>query len=97
VSGGPDLLVEVPDACAPEAGWHGDWEHQEARLEVLPDQDGHYLTGRCLHWAKNLATPQCWWCRCRTLTRYHQFKDCPEWKPQQKVLWTEVRNETWRE
>jgi len=36
----PDLQDEVPDAGEPEAGRHGSWEHQEASLAVLPDQDG---------------------------------------------------------
>jgi hypothetical protein len=27
-------------------------------------------------------------------TREHIFKNCPEWKPQQKILWAEVRKET---
>ena len=29
-------------------------------------------------------------------TRDHLFKECPEWKPQQKILWAEVRNQTGR-
>jgi len=36
----PDLQDEVPDAEMPEARRHGSWEHQEARLAVLPNQDG---------------------------------------------------------
>ena len=36
----PDLQDEIPDAEKPEAGQHGIWEHQEACLAVLPDQDG---------------------------------------------------------
>jgi len=36
----PDLQDKVPDAGKPEAGRHGGWEHQEACLAVLPDQDG---------------------------------------------------------
>jgi len=55
---------------------------------------GHCLTGLYLNWTKNRPTPQCWWCRYRTQTRDHLFKVCPEWKPQQKILWAEVRKET---
>jgi len=41
---------------------------------------GHCLTGQYLHWTKNRATPQCWWCRYQIYTRGHLFKECPEWK-----------------
>jgi len=33
-------------------------------------------------------------CRYRTKTREHLFKECPEWKRQQKILWAEVKKET---
>jgi len=36
VGWGPDLQNEVQDAEEPEARWRGCWEHQEARLAVLP-------------------------------------------------------------
>ena len=42
------------------------------------------------------AHHRCWWCRYRTQTRDHLFKECPEWKPQQKILWAEVKKETGR-
>jgi hypothetical protein len=29
-------------------------------------------------------------------TREHLFKNCPRWKPQQKILWAKVRKETGR-
>jgi len=60
---------------------------------------GHCLTGQYLNWTKNRPTPQCWWCRYRMQTRDHLFKECPEWKPQQKILWAEVKKETgrWRD
>ena len=57
---------------------------------------GHCLTGQYLNWTKNRPTPQCWWCRYRTQTRDHLFKECPEWKPQQRILWAEVKKETGR-
>jgi len=40
VGWGSDLQDEVPDAEKLEARRHGSWEHQEASLAVLPDQDG---------------------------------------------------------
>jgi hypothetical protein len=36
------------------------------------------------------------WCPCKVQTREHLFKNCPRWKPQQKILWEEVRRETGR-
>jgi len=57
---------------------------------------GHCLTGQYLNWTENRPTPPCWWCRYRTQTRDHLFKECPEWKPRQKVLWAEVRKVTGR-
>jgi len=57
---------------------------------------GHCLTGQHLNWTTSRSTPQCWWCRARTQTRDHLFKECPEWKPQQKILWAEVKKETGR-
>jgi len=57
---------------------------------------GHCLTGQYLNWTKNRSTPQCWWYRYRTQTRDHIFKECPEWKPQQRILWAEMKKETGR-
>jgi len=57
---------------------------------------GHCLTVQYLHWTKNRPTPQCWWCRYQMQTRDHLFKECPERKPQQKILWAEVKQETGR-
>ena len=57
---------------------------------------GHCLSGQYLHWTKNRTTRQCRWCRYRTQTRDHLFKECLEWKPQQKILWAEVKKETGR-
>ena len=57
---------------------------------------GHCLTGQYLNWTKKRATPQCWWCQYPHQTREHLFKECPEWKAQQKILWAEVRKETGR-
>jgi len=37
-----------------------------------------------------------WWCRYQTQTRDHLFKERPERKRQQKILWAEVKEETGR-
>jgi predicted nucleotidyltransferase len=57
---------------------------------------GHCLTGQYLHRMKSRPTTQCWWCESGTQTRDHLFKECAEWKGQQRTLWTEVRKETGR-
>jgi hypothetical protein len=57
---------------------------------------GHCLTGQYLAWTTNQPTAKCWWCGYKTQTREHVFKNCPEWKLQQKDLWAEVREETGR-
>jgi len=36
----------------------------------------------------------CWWCQYKTQAREHLFKNCPQWKSQQKTLWTTVLEET---
>ena len=34
----------------------------------------------------------CWWCQCKIQTREHLFKNCPQWKSQQKTLGDSPRN-----
>jgi len=72
MSWGPDLQDKIPNAEKPEAG-----RHEEARLTVLPAQDGA-LPDQYLNWTRNQPTPECWWCRYPTQTREHLFKVCPE-------------------
>jgi len=55
---------------------------------------GHFHTGQYLEWTENRTSVQCWWCRCKEQTREHVFKNCGQWKEQQKVLWKEVCKET---
>ena len=70
--------------------------HVSSRSRFYQIKTGHCLTGQYLNWMKGRATPQCWWCRYPYQTREHLFKECPEWKAQQKILWAEVRKETGR-
>jgi hypothetical protein len=58
---------------------------------------GHCLTGQYLQWAKNRTTGKCGWCSYKVQTREHLFKNCPRWKPQQKILWAEVCKEPGKE
>jgi len=41
---GQGLQGEIEDAEKPKAGRHGSWEYQEARLAVVPGEDGALLT-----------------------------------------------------
>jgi len=51
-------------------------------------------TGQYLKRTKNADRAECGWCQYKTQTREHLFRHCKEWKPQQKILWGEVRKET---
>ena len=84
----------MPKSQKPDGTVAGSTKRLASRFYQL--KTGHCLTGQYLHWTKNLPSPQCWWCRYPTQTREHLFKVCPEWKPQQKVLWAEVKKETER-
>jgi len=57
---------------------------------------GHCCTGQYLKWTKNSDTAECGWCRYKSQTREHLFKNCDKWKMQQKILWAEVRKKTGR-
>jgi len=51
---------------------------------------GHRLTGQYLQGTTER------WCNYKTQTREHLFKNCPQWKSQQKALWAVAREETGR-
>jgi len=55
---------------------------------------GHCRTGQYLKWTKNANTAACGWCQYKIQTRNHLFKECKQWKMQQKTLWAEVRRKT---
>jgi len=57
-------------------------------------QTGHCLTGQYLAWTTRRPDTTCWWCQYSIQTREHLFKNCPQWKCQQKTLWTTVLKET---
>ena len=84
----------MPKSQRPDGEASGSAKRLASRFYQL--KTGHCLSGQYLHWTKNRTTPKCWWCRYRTQTRDHLFKECPEWKPQQKILWAEVKKETGR-
>jgi len=84
----------LPKSQRPDGTAAGCTKRLASRFYQL--KTGHCLTGQYLHWTKSRSTPQCWWCRYRTQTRDHLFKECPEWKLQQRILWAEVKKETGR-
>ena len=55
---------------------------------------GHCLAGQYLAWTTRRPDATCWWCQYSIQTREHLFKNCPQWKSQQKTLWTTVLKET---
>jgi len=83
---------QLPKCQRPDGTVAGSTKRLASRFYQL--KTGHCLTGQYLNWTKSRPTPQCWWCRYRTQTRDHLFKECPEWKSQQKILWAEVKKET---
>ena len=84
----------MPESQRPDGTVAGSTKKIASRFYQL--RTGHCRTGQYLNWTKNRPTPQCWWCRCPSQTRDHLFKECPEWKMQQKILWAEVKKETKR-
>jgi len=84
----------MPKSQKPDGVVAGSTKRLASRFYQI--KTGHCLTGQYLNWVKNGTTPQCWWCRYPRQTRDHLFKECPEWKAQQKILWAEVRKETGR-
>jgi len=82
----------MPKSQRPDGAVAGSTKRLASRYYQL--KTGRARTGQYLHWAKVRPTAQCWWCQCPTQTRDHLFKECPEWKMQQKILWAEVQKET---
>ena len=82
----------MPKSQRPDGSVAGSTKRLASRFYQI--KTGHCLTGQYLNWTKNRPTPQCWWCRYPIQTREHLFKECPEWKAQQRILWAEVRKET---
>jgi len=85
---------KMPAKQKPDGTVAGSSKRLASRFYQL--KTGHCLTGQHLNWTKNRPTPQCWWCASETQTRDHLFKECAEWRDQQKILWAEVKKETGR-
>jgi len=76
---------KMPSRQKPDGTAAGSSEWLASRFYQL--QTGRRLTGECLNWTKSRPCAQCSSFSCRTQTRGHLFKVCPEWKAQQKILW----------
>ena len=84
----------MPKSLRPDATVAGSTKRLASRAYQL--KSGHARTGQYLHWAKVRPTAQCWWCQCPVQTRDHLFKECPRWRGQQKILWSEFKKDTGR-
>jgi len=84
----------IPESQKPDSAVANSSKRLASRFYQL--KTGHCLTGQHLNRTTSRSTPQCWWCRAQTETRDHLFKECPKRKPQQKILWAEVKKETGR-
>ena len=62
-----------------------------SRFNQLKTRD--CLTGQYHVWTTRRPDASCWWCQYKIQTREHLFKNCPQWKSQQKILWTTVLEE----
>jgi len=49
---------------------------------------GHCLTSQYLAWTTRRPDASCWWCQYSIQSREHLLKNCPQWRSQQKTLWT---------
>jgi len=69
-------------------------KHLASRFYQL--KTGHCLTGRYLAWSTRRPDATCLWCQYKIQTREHLFKNCPQWKSQQRTLWAAVLEESRR-
>jgi len=81
--------AEEPDARGVE--WMG-YKDRYGRYHQL--KTGRCRIGQYLKWTKNSNTAECGWCRYKTRTREHLFKNCDRWRPQQKIMWAEIGKKT---
>jgi hypothetical protein len=86
------MKYKMPARQKPDGVVAGSSKRHASRFYQL--KTGHCLTGQHLCRTKSRPTPQCWWCASEMQTRDHLFKECVEWRGQQRTLWAEVRKET---
>jgi len=67
---------QLPESQRPDGTVAGSTKRLASRFYQL--KTGHCLTRQYLNWTKSRPTLQCWWCRYRTQTRDHLFKQCPK-------------------
>lgn len=80
----------------PKTGLGSGEDQQTTGGKVLPTDDGGLcLAGQYLKWTKNSTSAQRWWCPHKPRAREHLFKNCPQWKRQQKILWAGDKEGDW--
>jgi len=82
----------LPKSQEPDGTVDGSTKRLASRFYQI--KTGQCLTGQYLNLTTSQPTPRCWWCRYAVQTREHLFRECPEWKRQQKGLWAELKRET---
>jgi len=85
---------KIPEQQRPDRTVAGSSKRSASRFYQL--RSGHALTGQYLKWTKNRTSARCEWCRYECQTRDHLFKNCQEWKFQQRSMWETVKKETGR-
>ena len=93
----PEQEPQIPSQRKAKAGPDGSESQQVPRLALLPNEDGALpdrVTGQYLAWTTRRPDATCWWCQDSIQTRQLLFKNCPQWRSQQKTLWTTVLEET---
>jgi len=61
--------------------------HKRLASRFYQLKTGHCLTGQYLAWTTRRPDATCWCIDTKIWTREHLFKNCPQWKSQQKTLW----------
>jgi hypothetical protein len=82
-------VCHKPDSAPAKTG-----KRLAARFYQL--KTGHCLTDQYLKWTKNRHSANCWCCPYKSQTRENLFKNSPQWKRQQKILWAVIRKEIGR-
>jgi len=85
---------KIPERQLPDRTVAGCSKRSASRFYQL--RSGHALTGQYLKWTKSRPSARCEWCQYQCQTRDHLLKNCPEWRAQQKVMWSTIKKETGR-
>jgi len=87
----PEITIEgcwCPSHCE----FEGNEKADEWAKPAADELDSHRWSGsgtQDLQWTRR-PEAKCWWCQYKIQTREHHFKNCSQWKSQQKTLWATV-------